>query len=462
MVLPAPRVTLGKAEVAGAAAPGQAPAPASPPTATATARAPAAAPDTVSPADDGTVRAKAEELAADAKEKVTEVAATSPFVLTLGELTIDDGEITVLDRTVQPFFKGRVTALELDVHDFQYPANRFRDLRLTAKAPGGAPLVVDAKQRGETLVVSADTKSLALPQLNPYVTGAAGYSISRGTFSLESKVELGPKGYRADSALAFDDLDVAGAAGDALFTDKFGVSLSLALALLRDVSGRIALDVPITGDRSGGVRPDLAPIVAQALSHALLNALASPLKLLGALSLDDGKVAAFAPEPIGFVAGTARIADDAWWRIEQLAGVLAASPALQVELTGETSAADVRALQEAAVLADLQQDQGVLAGIKNLGSRGTRKAVAAMLEARAKGETAPALDDDDAAQLEEWVNAKTIGDDQLRALASERAGRLRDVLMNDYGFGTDRIVVRDPPATAGSASQVGVQLAARG
>jgi hypothetical protein len=463
LVLPAPQVTLGKADAAapgsGGSAPADGPAPTPAPAATAIAPTPAA--DASAP-DDGTVREKAAQLAVEAKGAAQEMAATSPFTLTLGELAIDDGEITVLDRTVQPFYKGRVAALELDVHDFQYPANRFRDLRLTAKAPGGAPLVVDAKQRGETLTVSADAKGLALPQLNPYVTGAAGYSISRGTFSLESKVELDSRGYHADSALAFDDLDVAGAAGDALFTDKFGVSLSLALALLRDVSGRIALDVPLTGDRSGGVRPDLAPIVAQALSRALINALASPLKLLGALSLDDGKVAAFAPEPIGFVAGQAKIADDAWWRIEQLAGVLAASPALQVELTGETSAADARALREAAVLADLQQEQGFFAGLKDLPSRGTRKAIRAVLEARAQGEASEALDADDEAKLEEWVGAKTIGDEQMRALASERAGRLREVLIKDYGFGDDRIVVRDPSPTPGSAAQVGVQLGARG
>ena len=456
LILPAPQVTLGKEGTAARAEPAAAPAAVS-------GSAPASAPaEAAAPAQDGVVREKAAQIATEARDAAREIEATSPVMLTLGELTIDDGEITILDRTVQPFFKGRVTALELDVHDFQYPANRFRDVRLTAKAPGGAPLVVDAKQRGDTLEVAADTKALPLPQLNPYVAGASGYSISSGTFTLASKVKLDPKGYTADSELAFDDLDVAGAAGDALFTEKFGVSLSLALALLRDVSGRIALDVPITGDRSGGARPDLAPIVAQAMSRALINALASPLKLLGALSLDGGKVAAFKPEPIGFVTGQTKIADDAWWRIEQLAGVLASSPALRVELTGEAGADDVRALQEAAVLADLQQDQGVLAGLKNLGSRGTRKAIRETLEARAKGEPAPALDAEDQAKLDEWAAAKTIGEEQIRALASTRADRLREVLTSDYGFGADRMVVRDPATTATGTAQVAVQLGARG
>ena len=185
-----------------------------------------------------------------------------------------------------------------------------------------------------------------------------------------------------------------------------------------------------------------------------MNALASPLKLLGALSLDGGKVEAFRPEPIGFVTGQAEIADDAWWRIEQLAGVLAASPALRVELTGETSADDVRALQEAAVLADLQQEQGFLKGLRNLPSRGTRNAVRAVLEARAKGEPSPeALDEDDAAQLEAWLAAKPVGEEQQRALASARERaiakkglpRLADVRVQTFSEGPSVQVLHTGP-----------------
>lgn len=387
--------------------------------------------------------------------------AAAPLELTVDELTIDAGEVTILDRTVQPFFRGRLAAIELDAKGLAYPSNRFRDVHLTAQAPGGTPLEVRAQQKGTAIDVTIDAKGLALPQLNPYVTGAAGYSIASGTFTLASKLRWGEDGYQSESALAFDDLDVAGAEGDALFAQRFGVSLSLALALMRDVSGRIALTVPVSGDRSGSVRPDIAPIVAEALSRALINALASPLKLLGALSLDGEKVAAFAPQPVAFAVGRADVDDEAWWRVEQLTNVLAASPALRVELTGTAGSDDVRALQEAAVLADLQADQGVLASLRNLPRSGTRSAIRDALAARAQGE-AVMLEPDEAAQLEEWVAAKTISDENLRALATARQQRLRDVLVTDYGVAADRIGVRDPaPDPATGTAQVRVAIAAR-
>jgi hypothetical protein len=379
----------------------------------------------------------------------------------LGELSVDGGEVTVVDRTVKPFYRGRLSAIALSAHGLDYPANRFRDMRLTAQAPGGTPLEVKARQQGGAIEVEARAERLALPQLNPYVIGAAGYSISKGTFTLTSKLHWTDSGYKSDSSLAFDDLDVAGGQGNSLFTDRFGISLSLALALMRDVSGRIALDVPLSGDRTGAVRPDLAPIISEALARALVNALASPLKLLGALSLEGDKVSAFAPQPIAFTAGGAKVDDTSWWRIDQLAGVAAASPALRIELTGTAGASDVRALQEAAVLADLQADQGVMARLRNLPSRGARNAVRDALAAKAKGEPAT-LDADDAAQLEEWVAAKTISDDQLRLLAGERQQRLRDLLAQDYGLTEDRVVLRDPVAEPGAdTTDVRVAIGAR-
>lgn len=456
LVVPAVRVELGDGGAVDAAdADAVAAAEGAAPSAT-----PAAAPSGELVPSPTTVAA--ERSGADTSAAATDASTPPPVELSIDELKIEDGEVAVLDRTVQPFFRGSLTAIALDVRGFSFPEPRFREVTLTAKAPDGSPLEVRAQQKGKVLEVTADTKGLALPQLNPYVTGASGYSISSGKFTLTAKARLDDAGgYQTESRLAFDDLDVAGAAGDSLFAERFGVSLSLALALLRDVSGRIALTVPVSGDSKGGARPDLAPIVAEALSRALINALASPLKLLGALSLDGEKVTAFAPEPIGFVVGKADIDDDAWWRIDQLTGVLAASPALRVELTGEAGPEDLRALQEAAVLADLDSDQGFLGTLRNLPSRGTRNAVKEALAARAKGEPGT-LDEEQGAQLDEWIAAKGIGEAELKALATARAERLRDVLASDYGLGTDRVVLQDGVTTGDAAkSQVAVKLGAR-
>ena len=67
---------------------------------------------------------------------------------------------------------------------------------------------------------------------------AAGYSISDGRLTVNTKVRLTPEKLRQQDQVEFDKLGVAGAEGDSLFLQKVGIPLQLALSLLRDRTGR--------------------------------------------------------------------------------------------------------------------------------------------------------------------------------------------------------------------------------
>jgi hypothetical protein len=119
----------------------------------------------------------------------------------------------------------------------------------------------------------------------------------------------------------------------------------------------------------------------------------------------------------------------------------------------------VRALQEAAVLADLQKDQGVVGTLRTLGSRGDRNAVRDYLEARAAKKAAD-LDESRRPALEKWVAEKSVSDDQLKALAAARAERLEKLLEQDYGVGEKRLVLGEPTvARDGGHAEVVVGVA---
>src|SRR5262249_10814175 len=148
--------------------------------------------------------------------------------------------------------------------------------------------------------VRTSGKKIPLTQFNAYVT-STGYSIAGGAASFDSTVRWAKEGYTSKSHIALDQLGVGGAEGDSLFSQHFGIPLSLALALMRDTSGRIALDVPVVGD-SRGTHVAIGTLVAQALERAILGAITSPLKLLGAIAGLGGKIEGVAPEPIGYTA----------------------------------------------------------------------------------------------------------------------------------------------------------------
>jgi hypothetical protein len=308
--------------------------------------------------------------------------------------------------------------------------------------PGNAPLAVKAKEAKGTIDVDGSFKRVPLAQLNPYVTQAAGLSIARGAASLGSRIHVGTASYDSKSEITLDQLTLAGAQGDSLFAQHFGVPLSLALGLLRDVHGRIALTVPVTGDRARGMHIDVGAVAFEALRHAIVNALASPLKLLGAVNLSGGKVEGFVPEPVSFPPGRAVLAGDATARVAQLGSALAGSPALRLELHGSAGPDDARALSEAAVLADLEKESSVLGVVKNVASGGDRKAIRTALAARAKGDDPP-LTDGQKKTLDEWVAKKPVSDADLQALAKARAERVQEVLAHDSGVDAARVVVGD-------------------
>jgi hypothetical protein len=353
-----------------------------------------------------------------------------------------------------------VSSLSLRVRDLRYPEGTFDAADVRLRAPGGAPLTVSGARAERSGHVEAKIERLPLPQFNPYVKSAAGYSIARGAATLGTDVRWNAGSYRGDGRLTLGDLRVAGAAGDSLFLQRFGIPLTLALALLRDPSGAISLGIPVRGDRAG-TRVDVASIAGEAIARAIVNAIASPLKLIGAVKISGDRVDAIAPDPIGCIPGLPEVADDAWWRVEQLANFLPAVPALAITLRGMAGAADARALAEAAVLADLAGQSRALGALRNVASGGVRGAIRETLEARVRGTAAPPLEPDAQEQLDRWVAEKPIGDEALRDLAAKRAERLHALLTRDYGVAAERVLLGDPALDReGGKPQVLVALGA--
>src|SRR5262245_62804070 len=123
---------------------------------------------------------------------------------------------------------------------------------------------------------------LPLAQFTPHLA-SSGYSLAAGSLTLRTQARIDQSSYDTSTDLVISALDVGGTEGESLFLKTFGIPLSVALGLLKDLHGDIHLSVPVTGDRAG-VRLDIASLTAQALRKALVGALASPLKLLGAVT----------------------------------------------------------------------------------------------------------------------------------------------------------------------------------
>jgi hypothetical protein len=216
--------------------------------------------------------------------------------------------------------------------------------------------------------------------------------------------------------------------------------------------------VPLDGDR-GGARVGLGSIVGQALRKALLGALASPLKLLGAVTA-DGKVKA-APEPIPFAPGDVVLTAEGGEKVELIARLLSSSPGIALTLSGGISESDLRVLRERALYKELEATSGVRA-LGQLGAIATRRAARKFLEAKLAGQQPEPLDPEDADWLEEHIADQKLEPSALAALASARAATVKDGLVRDHGIADARLTLGAPvtePPTAEPGVVIGLGAA---
>lgn len=383
-----------------------------------------------------------------------EGAAPLALSLAIADARIGDLRAKLADRAVEPFYRGKIETLDLHATGVRWPAREVETLDLEMVGLGGAKLRLEGAIVAGQSTIEGQLVELPLEQFNPYLA-STGYSLRTGGLSLESKGHFEAESFTTKSKVVVSSLDVGGAGGEAAFQKNFGLPLSVALGLLKDLDGKISLGIPVAGARDK-VKLGFGRIVGQALRKALVGALASPLKLLGAAT-KNGKVERLAPQPIAFEPGAAELSAAGSERVEEIAGLLAASPGIALVLSGQVSLADQRVLRERDLLAELDSKRGVRA-LAALGEMGTRRAVRDHLEKQLAGSNAPPLSAEEVAWLESQIEKRNLPASSLETLASERANQVSRLLTSEHGIAARRLSIQasplDPPA-----EQSGVAIA---
>lgn len=383
-----------------------------------------------------------EVVGVDEIREFAEPAANLPVGLVVDRLRIENGTFRLVDRAVDPTYRGKITDFQFELTGFELPSDTepidavFEQMSLDFRAPGDAPVKIRAGTEPKGVQLDANIEKLPLAQFNPYVTQASGYTVLEGAATVESSVLWTKERYKTNTDITLGSLDVGNQSGGSLFKEYFGIPITAALALMRDVTGSIGLGIPVDGSMADGAEVGIGSIVGQAITKAILNAILSPLKMLSVVTLVGGKVSDLAPAPVPFEPGSSKIAKSSRDQVESIGQVLASTPAIKVEFIGRTSAADVRALKEQAVLEEMQSESGFFGGIRNLASGGTRNAIRNALEAGDIG----ALTDDEKTALDELVSEKEVTEKDLDDLATARAKSLYDAFVDD-GVSEEQIAI---------------------
>jgi hypothetical protein len=365
-------------------------------------------------------------------------AATGPAIA-LGELELRGGELHFVDRTIAPEYRSSLRDLVIEASGVRWPERDVKRLHLRARGAGGGILKFDGSLARGDGKISLVLDKLLLPPFTPYAASAAGYRLERGDLSLKTGLTLRGERFDAKNELVLHELSLS-SQDEGGFESRFGMPLNVGLAVLRDASGNIALSVPMSGERSG-LRVGLGTLLLSAFRAALMGAISSPLKAFGGVVSAVGGANQLSIEPLPALPGRATLAEGQEPRLTALADLLAARPALALELRGRTGPLDRPGVAEQMLIERVLADES-LPPLEGVGFFARRRITGA-LEERGRGKEGR-LDGEDAQALERWVAGVEVPAERLSALARARAEQLRERLVREHSADAARLLVADP------------------
>jgi len=269
-------------------------------------------------------------------------------LLTLARVTLSGARFTATDRSVSPAFTTELTDFGGTISGLSSEQLARADVDLTGRL-GLAPLRISGQINPLAGDAFTDVKiaftGIELPPFTPYSGKFAGYTIDKGKLSFDLAYHLSSRELAAENNVVIDQFYLGQPVES---PDAVKLPLKLALAILRDRDGRIAIDLPIRGNLDD---PDFkyGKAVMHTLGTLIVKAATAPFAMLGGLFGGGHDLSA-----VDFASGSAEFDPEALARLDGLIKALTERPGLGLEISSqpqrELDLAGLREAQLAALL----------------------------------------------------------------------------------------------------------------
>ncbi len=260
----------------------------------------------------------------------TAAGASEPLAIRIGAVSLQDGSANFADFSLTPNFATAIQQLNGRIGTLDSRAQTPASVDIAGKVDRYAPVSIkgsltpfDPLQR---LDIRTQFKQLELTTLTPYSGKFAGYRIRKGRLSLDLHYRISKGQLNAENSVVVEQLQLGEKVDSPSAVD---LPIRLAVALLKDTEGKIALSLPVSGDLNNP-QFSVMPIVWKTLRNLVLRAAQAPFKFIGGLvggtDLDLSTV--------HFSAGSSELDGDARNVLDTLANALKERPTLRLEVQG--------------------------------------------------------------------------------------------------------------------------------
>jgi uncharacterized protein involved in outer membrane biogenesis len=270
----------------------------------------------------------------------------------IARIVISDGDYRFTDRSLEPNVSMAINQFGGTIAGLSSTNPAKADLDLKATVDGAGPVAIAGKidPLGATrsFDVKVDFKNVDLVPLSPYSGKFAGFELARGKLLLDVKASV--VGNKIDSTNVIT-LNQFTFGSPVKSPDATSLPVRLGVALLKDMDGRIVIDVPVQGSTDD---PSfrVGRVVLRVIVNLLTKAAVSPFSLLGAAFGGGGDELAFQE----FEPGSTEIRPTEVKKLETMVKALTNRPGLSLDLQGSYDrAADGHALKAKKLAANVRR-----------------------------------------------------------------------------------------------------------
>ncbi|MDY0250153.1 MAG: DUF748 domain-containing protein [Pseudomonas sp.] len=254
------------------------------------------------------------------------------FALHIGAINIKDGSANFADFSLTPNFATAIQQLNGQIGTLDNQAKSVAKVDIKGNVDRYAPVTIKGSLMPfdplKQLDIATAFKHVELTTLTPYSGKFAGYRIQKGRLNLNLHYQINDGKLNATNQLLLEQLQL----GERVDSpDAVDLPVRLAIALLKDRKGQIAIELPIQGDLNN---PEfkVAPIVWQTLRNLVTRAVAAPFNFIAGLANGNAQELS----EVVFSPGDFMLSTQAAKNLDTLALALKERPQLRLEVEGSS------------------------------------------------------------------------------------------------------------------------------
>ncbi len=260
----------------------------------------------------------------------------------IGKVTISGGNYRFTDRSLEPNVTMAITGFGGTITGLSSDNVAKADLDINAMVDDSGPISIvgklDPLGARKTVDLKVKFRSVDLVPLGPYTGKFAGYDLARGQLFVDVNFLLDGKKIDATNVVTLNQFTF----GDPVKSpDATHLPVRLGVALLKDVDGKIVIDVPIQGS-TDDPNFKIGKMVLRVVVNLLTKAAVSPFSLVGSMFGGGGEELAYQE----FDPGASDLQPAGIRKLQTMTAALTNRPGLSLDLEGSCdTAADAYALR---------------------------------------------------------------------------------------------------------------------